>query len=169
MKIEVCPYCNRNFMENYASKNVRGVNRYYFKGDLDHHYSKDEIPALALSFFNLVPSCKVCNHEKLQSTQRTFYPYYDYEDEEYHFSIELYTKDDEKDIIYEKNIEDIESKRYDSTVWQGVSDNFKIKLRGGNRLQLSECMQNSNDIFHLEKKYNHSKEYVKEIIRKKYI
>ena len=30
-------------------------------------------------------------------------------------------------------------------------------------------MKNSNEVFRLEKKYNHSKEYVKEIIRKRYI
>lgn len=168
MKIEVCPYCNRNFMENYAVMN-NGKSKIYFKGDLDHHYSKDEIPALALSFYNLIPSCKVCNHEKLKSTKRTFYPYYDNEEKEYRFCIELYDENDENDIIYDRPIENIEKKRYDSTVWQGISDNFKIKLRGIEKLQLNECMKNSNEVFHLEKKYNHSKEYVKEIIRKKYM
>lgn len=169
MKIEVCPYCNRNFMENYAVMKKNGRSKIYFKGDLDHHYSKNEIPALALSFYNLIPSCKVCNHEKLETTKRTFYPYYDNEEKEYRFFVELYDNSDDKDIIYDKPIEDIEKKRFDSTVWQGISDNFKIKLRGVGKMPLNECMKNSNEVFHLEKKYNHSKEYVKEIIRKKYI
>lgn len=169
MQIEVCPYCNRNFMENYSVKQKDGRSKVYFKGDLDHHYSKDEIPALALSFFNLIPSCKVCNHEKLETRKRTFYPYYDNEEKEYRFSIELYDDSDEKDIIYDRPIENIEKKRFDSTVWQGTSDNFKIKLRGIDKHQLNECMKNSNEVFRLEKKYNHSKEYVKEIIRKRYI
>ena len=127
------------------------------------------MPALALSFYNLIPSCKVCNHEKLETTKRTFYPYYDNEENEYRFSVELYDNSDDKDIIYDRPIEDIEKKRFDSTVWQGISDNFKIKLRGVGKTPISECMKNSNEVFHLEKKYNHSKEYVKEIIRKKYI
>lgn len=66
-------------------------------------------------------------------------------------------------------IEDIEHKRFDSTVWQGISDNFKIKLRGIVKEELNECMENSNEVFRLEKKYNNSKDYVKEMIRKKYI
>lgn len=169
MGIEVCPYCNRNFIENYVVRKENGQRKVYFKGDLDHHYSKEEIPALALSFFNLVPSCKVCNHEKSNLLKRTFYPFYDNEDDEYHFSIEVYDNNDISDIVYEEPIEDIEKKRFDSTVWQGISDNFKIKLYGNSKKQLSERMENSKVIFCLEKKYNHSKEYVKEIIRKKYI
>ena len=166
---EVCPYCNRNFVENYVTRKENGQRKAYFKGDLDHYYSKEEIPALALSFFNLVPSCKVCNHEKSDSTKRTFYPFYDNENDEYHFSIEVYDSNDTRDIVYEEPIEDIEEKRFDSTVWQGISDNFKIKLHSNGEKKLSERMKNSKETFHLEKKYNHSKEYVKEMIRKRYI
>lgn len=169
MKIEVCPYCNRNFLEAYSIKTSNGSKKIYFKGDLDHHYPKDEIPALALSFYNLVPCCKVCNHEKQESTKRTFYPFYDYESTEYRFSIELYNENDYNDIIYDMPIENIDCKRFDSTVWQGISDNFNIKLIGIGKTKLSEHMENSKTVFRLEKKYNHSKEYVREIIRKKYI
>ena len=169
MGVEVCPYCNRNFVENYVTRKENGQRKAYFKGDLDHYYSKEEIPALALSFFNLVPSCKVCNHEKSDSTKRTFYPFYDNENDEYHFSIEVYDSNDTRDIVYEEPIEDIEEKRFDSTVWQGISDNFKIKLHSNGEKKLSERMKNSKETFHLEKKYNHSKEYVREMIRKRYI
>lgn len=111
MGVEVCPYCNRNFVENYVTRKENGQRKAYFKGDLDHYYSKEEIPALALSFFNLVPSCKVCNHEKSDSTKRTFYPFYDNENDEYHFSIEVYDSNDTRDIVYEEPIEDIEEKK----------------------------------------------------------
>lgn len=169
MGVDVCPYCNRNFIENYVIREDGGQKNAYFKGDLDHHYSKKEIPALALSFFNLVPSCKVCNHEKSDSIERTFYPFYDNEDNDYHFSIEVYDDGDTCDIIYEEPIEGIEEKRFDATVWQGISDNFKIKLNVSDGKQLCNRMENSKEIFHLEKKYNHSKGYVKELIRKRYI
>ncbi|MFR3766221.1 MAG: hypothetical protein ACLTWG_00295 [Blautia sp.] len=167
--IQVCPYCNRNFIDRYALSDWQGNKKFYYKGDLDHYYSKNEIPALILSFYNLIPCCKVCNHEKHDSNLRTFHPYYDYEDEEYCFSIELYSDEDEVDIIYEKPLKEIENKRYDSTVWQGVSDNFKIIFKGIHNSELDESMENSNKVFRLEKKYNHSKEYVKELIRKQYI
>lgn len=168
INVQVCPYCNRNFMERYSLKK-NGSNQSYFKGDLDHHYSKDEIPALMLSFYNLIPCCKVCNHEKGNSGLRPFHPYYDYEEKEYRFSVEVYTEEDKKDIIHNMLIDDIESKRFDSTVWQGISDNFKIILKGIDETELNDCIKNSNTLFKLEKKYNHSKDYVKELIRKKYI
>lgn len=68
---------------------------------------------------------KICNHEKLNFTKRTFNPYYDYENKEYKFCIELYTNSDERDINNEKNIDDVENRRYDSTVWQGFQTTLK--------------------------------------------
>ena len=147
MNIQVCPYCNRNFIESYSVTPKNGHKKTYFKGDLDHHYSKDEVPALMLSFYNLIPCCKVCNHEKRESTSRPFYPYYNHEDIEYHFAIELYDETDEKDPIYDRPIDNIENKRFDSTVWQGISDNFNIKLKGIVNSELNECMKNSNILF----------------------
>lgn len=147
MNIQVCPYCNRNFIESYTDINRNGK-KFYFKGDLDHHYCKSDFPILALSFYNLIPCCKVCNHEKSDTTKPTFYPYYDYE-EEYLFKIESHIEN--------------------GTVWQGISDNFDIELKGKNNKNLSKHMQNSVKTFRLDKKYNHSKDYVKEILRKRYI
>lgn len=102
LNVQVCPYCNRNFLESYTIVDEYGKKKRMFKGDIDHYYSKNEIPALALSFYNLVPCCKICNHEKLNFTKRTFNPYYDYENKEYKFCIELYTNSDERDINNEK-------------------------------------------------------------------
>lgn len=51
----VCPYCNRIFVECVESK------RRVVKGQLDHFYPKEKYPYLALSRYNLVPSCSYCN------------------------------------------------------------------------------------------------------------
>lgn len=51
----VCPYCNRIFVECVESK------QRVVKGQLDHFYPKEQYPYLALSKFNLVPSCSYCN------------------------------------------------------------------------------------------------------------
>jgi len=51
----VCPYCNRNYI------NVRDER---MGGQLDHFYSKSSFPFFAISLYNLVPSCTVCNHVK---------------------------------------------------------------------------------------------------------
>ncbi|TNJ63779.1 hypothetical protein FE784_23965 [Paenibacillus hemerocallicola] len=58
--IKVCPYCNRNYVNN-INFGAKGVKR---SSQLDHFFSKDEFPFLAMSFYNLVPSCPSCNHLK---------------------------------------------------------------------------------------------------------
>ena len=55
LNVNVCPYCNRNytFTTTNSKKNTRP--------DFDHFYSKEKYPILALSFYNLIPSCILCN------------------------------------------------------------------------------------------------------------
>lgn len=55
--IEVCPYCNRNFI--YTQKSLRKVK--VVQAELDHFYSKELFPYLAIAKYNLVPSCPCCN------------------------------------------------------------------------------------------------------------
>lgn len=60
--ITVCPYCNRNYIQN-----IQNINQYSKKRrtcEFDHFYPKSKYPFFAISFYNLVPSCKVCNHLK---------------------------------------------------------------------------------------------------------
>ena len=52
MGIEVCPYCQRNYISSYGKKTT---------ADLDHFYPKSLYPFLALSLYNFIPSCQVCN------------------------------------------------------------------------------------------------------------
>ena len=55
--INSCIYCNRNYIFNlYANGHI--------KGQLDHFYDKATYPFLAMSFYNLIPSCESCNRVK---------------------------------------------------------------------------------------------------------
>ena len=56
LRLTVCPYCNRGFINNRGD---RESGRQF-----DHFFSKDETPYFALSLYNLVPSCSTCNHTK---------------------------------------------------------------------------------------------------------
>ena len=56
LRLTVCPYCNRSFINNRGD---RESGRQF-----DHFFSKDEMPYFALSLYNLVPSCSTCNHTK---------------------------------------------------------------------------------------------------------
>lgn len=68
LAITVCPYCNRNYIHN-----INRFNRLR-TCELDHFYPKEDYPLFAVSFYNLVPSCKVCN--KLKKSKTTSYnPY----------------------------------------------------------------------------------------------
>ena len=54
LNVTVCPYCNRNYTFT-ISRN---------RPQIDHFYCQENYPYLALSFYNLIPSCPVCNHIK---------------------------------------------------------------------------------------------------------
>jgi hypothetical protein len=54
--IEVCPYCNRQYINNMVLKE-----KHLTTADLDHYFCKSKYPFLALSLYNFVPSCTLCN------------------------------------------------------------------------------------------------------------
>ena len=57
LNIRTCPYCNRSYTFT-LNKDCKTRPEY------DHFYPKSVYPCLALSFYNLIPSCPVCNHLK---------------------------------------------------------------------------------------------------------
>ncbi len=56
LDVPVCAYCNRNYTD-IVKVGKSGKLAYTF----DHFFSKSKYPYLALSFFNLIPCCSVCN------------------------------------------------------------------------------------------------------------
>ncbi len=57
LDIRTCPYCNRSYTTVIRKKNGKKISRPQF----DHFFDKSSHPLLALSFFNLIPSCSICN------------------------------------------------------------------------------------------------------------
>lgn len=53
----VCPYCNRAFI--YSTRTSQGNK--IIQAEMDHFYSKELFPYLAIAKYNLVPSCSCCN------------------------------------------------------------------------------------------------------------
>jgi len=61
-----CFYCNKDFIANFdANKEVSTF-------QLDHFFDKGTYPYLALSFYNLIPSCSTCNSSKVKGSKNTF-------------------------------------------------------------------------------------------------
>ncbi len=144
LNISVCPYCNRNTI--YSINN--GQNR---TSDLDHYYPQSKYPYFALSFYNLVPSCKVCNQLKSDSDDKEcINPYDDRFDmnKNMKFSLKVTSS---KFYHSEKGFEI--DYRYD----EQISDNEKIRI------------ENNLDDFKLRDLYQNHKNIILELIQKEAI
>ena len=68
--VQVCPYCNRNYISNFKRSTSQETT-----GQLDHFFNKKDYPYLAVSVYNLIPSCSTCNQRKSKSKEIIFHPY----------------------------------------------------------------------------------------------
>ncbi len=59
--LKTCPYCNMGYIL-VSERNEKKENG--LRPEIDHFFPKATYPYLAMSFYNLIPSCKVCNHTK---------------------------------------------------------------------------------------------------------
>ena len=70
LKVNVCPYCNRNFINPIYKENSVGTDNKNQSPDIEHFFPKSIYPFLSLSISNLLPSCAFCN--KIKSDVDTF-------------------------------------------------------------------------------------------------
>lgn len=61
LNVRTCPYCNRQYTFTICKDKTKNFKT---RPEYDHFYDKKDYPLLALSFYNLVPSCHICNHSK---------------------------------------------------------------------------------------------------------
>jgi len=77
LNINVCPYCNKNYIVTIADIK----NSIFTRPTLDHFLDKATYPFFALSLYNLIPSCHICNSHIKGSTPFTIdthiHPYFD--------------------------------------------------------------------------------------------
>ncbi len=70
--VTTCPYCNRSYIFTSSKSGTRP--------QYDHYFPKSKYPYLALSMYNLIPCCSICNGLKHDvDTHQTpiIYPYKD--------------------------------------------------------------------------------------------
>jgi uncharacterized protein (TIGR02646 family) len=141
LNVNVCPYCNINSTYTVIKEDGKKITRPEF----DHFYDKATYPILALSFYNLIPSCHICNAtlkgtEKF-SSKTHINPYANSFDEvaKFHLKIE------------------------DSTFYYSI-DGFDVKLE-------TEDKRAKNQIksFELDTLYTNHKDIVLELIQKEAI
>lgn len=144
LNIHVCPYCNRNYIFNFSKNNTQEAT-----AQLDHFFDKKDYPYLAVSLYNLVPSCSTCNQRKSLKRENIFYPYLESFNESAKFKyngIKAIAKDEKMDFLDSKRVMfDIEAIKDDEKVEKHI------------------------EVFNLKNLYEEHKDIVAELLQKKEI
>ena len=135
LDLKTCPYCNRNYTFLVNDENGK------LRPEIDHFYPKSIYPFLAMSFYNLIPSCSICNHTKSNKVEENLDNPYDIEEGSYRFT---YTPNSIEFSVVEKEKYNFES--------------FEIEVRGN---------QSNIELFKLEELYKQHKDIVLELLIKK--
>lgn len=93
LQINTCPNCNRHYTITISSKKIDGQ---LTRPDFDHYFPKSKYPLLSLSFYNLIPSCKICNStfkgNKETDIKQHIHPYVDNIINDFSFDYKLSSK-----------------------------------------------------------------------------
>lgn len=152
LNVAVCPYCNRQYITKFGTRS---------SADLDHYFPKDKYPLFALSLFNFVPSCQICNSRTKGSSflgengEMPLYPYkFNYGDNA------VFKVSDELDAETLLNI------------WLG-NNKMDLKVVLESNLEESDEIYKqiirSKELYKIEEIYQAHKNYVSELLLKKRI
>lgn len=144
----VCPYCNRNFTTTISGTN--GIRQ----GQFDHYLSKSKYPWFALSLLNLIPSCGYCNQIKGNKIKPVLYPYKEGMGRHYRF-----------------RTRPVHGIGYLTGISMNL-DEFEVEGEVGpvpTTPDHAQRIQNSLEIFRLEKLYKTHQEHIAWIFRQRYI
>ena len=145
LNIDVCPYCNRNFIFNFNKKDSKEAT-----AQLDHFFDKSTYPYLSISLYNLVPSCSTCNQRKSKKdSKEIFYPYKESFNQNAKF-----VYGGIKTNLDKQNIDFFDEKRIKLDI-KHISEETKVK--------------NHNEVFNIENLYENHKDIVKELLQKRVI
>lgn len=140
--IRTCPYCNRQYITNYLEENKDETT-----ADLDHFYTQENYPFLALSLYNFIPSCQICNSRfkgKIFNPNKHIYPY----DEEFGNCAKF--KIESENLSY---------------IWNN-SEEFDIHIEANNNCSYKNKINKSIKTFKLNEVYKTHKDYCRELINR---
>ena len=155
-EVPVCPYCNRQYITLYRENK----NEDRTTADLDHFYIKSIHPYLALSLYNFVPSCQICNSRFKGDTDfyatPHLYPYTQKSNSLIKFSIHdplilAHFQQQDQVSTLRKDMSSADAQRIISVCPTNSSD---------------EQARNSIKTFHLEEVYQSHKDYVYDLLLK---
>lgn len=146
LNFNTCLYCNAQFTFTIRKES------YKMRPHFDHFINKAKHPYFALSFYNLVPACYVCNSSlkgaKLFNVSTHIHPFLEGIDG----SVEFVTKVDTVDYLVNKTSFTLTA----------------IPCKGADIDKVKRIKKSLKD-FAIEDRYGYHKDYVAEIITKAYI
>jgi len=135
INLKSCPYCNMNYIFIVEEDKLRP--------EIDHFYPKSKYPYLAMSYFNLIPSCQVCNRTKSSAfSNEMVNPYSDI--------------NNDNNIKFTINIQNVDFLQLKEKKYNFNS--FKIKIK--------ETTNDNVTKFSLEKLYEQHKDIVLDLLIK---
>jgi len=151
-----CFYCNKDFITNFE----KNKDTYASTFQLDHFYDKRKYPYLALSFYNLIPSCSSCNSGTVKGTKDCFK--YDKSIQKEAFKNELCLAPNHTDFHFDKKVKF-------KLLLNNNCKNLQIKTKEDIETPLKENYSNKHEkyieIFKLNERYQAHKDIVYEMIR----
>lgn len=146
LDVPVCPYCNRQYTFTLEKEKVRPT--------LDHYFPKSEYPFLALSIWNLIPCCNICNLAKSAYNSATdtpiLYPYKEGVEEDTIFHIQLKNNASVIKLIY------------------GIENSFDVSVKDTEG-ELQQQFNKQVSLLHLQGLYNEHKAYILKLLKNAYI
>ena len=127
LQVRTCSFCNIHFVNEYKENDKSFKNEF----TLDHYYDKATYPYLALSFYNLIPSCYTCNSKLKKNEEfKNLAPSSEYFDFNEKVKFKLYLDKSCKNLhIKDKEDIEIELKEYYSNDYDKYIEVFKLNER----------------------------------------
>lgn len=101
ISLNTCPYCNRAYIYSIKKNGI-------IRPEIDHFYPKAFYPYLGLSFYNLIPSCSICNGTTAKgnkdSNKDNLKNPYEVKEDDFKFKLDI-TSPSKFDITLDKKID----------------------------------------------------------------
>lgn len=146
LNVKVCPYCNRNYILNFNKKGTLNAT-----AQLDHFFDKNKYTYLAVSMYNLIPSCGTCNQRKSTKQENIFYPYGESFNDSVSFSLKGIKN---RDKLLNENLDFFDESR--------IEIEYKI-------INKEERVKKHLEIFNIKSLYNEHKDIVSELLQKRVV
>ncbi|MFM2016893.1 MAG: hypothetical protein RL007_549 [Bacteroidota bacterium] len=188
LNVSACAYCNRIFTftldrvdQGRRLKKTKTAARRKFKlkdiasaktrPEFDHFYPKDQFPYLALSIYNLIPSCHVCNSNFKGKRVLNYDDYFNPYEDDFHDTMKitatLRNKDQIQQLIDQGQLQGEVRDHFGTQLFAGKLNSFDLVFTPKNptSITVNEKAQKHIQLFALAELYELHKSQAARIIK----